>query len=152
MNKIQFDINDIGESGLHFKSEQPPTFLSDIGNSLSTVENIKINSNVSIDANIYKDDKQIVLNGYLNLKYTSPCSRCLTDVNLQINTELNLILVPDNGREVEYENDTIVIPYTGSTIDITDYLTEMISTSFPLKILCSDNCKGLCPNCGADLN
>ncbi|NIT14548.1 MAG: DUF177 domain-containing protein, partial [Candidatus Dadabacteria bacterium] len=37
-------------------------------------------------------------------------------------------------------------------IDITDYLTEMISTSFPLKILCSDNCKGLCSNCGADLN
>lgn len=152
MNKFQFDINEIGENGLHFKYEQSPTFLQDIGNSLSSVENIKFNSDVFIDANIYKDDKQIVLNGTLNLKYISPCSRCLKDVNQQINPELNLILVPDKEDKFEYENDTVVTSYKGTTIDITDYLSEMVSLSFPVKILCDTHCKGLCSNCGTDLN
>jgi uncharacterized protein len=152
MNKFRFDINDIGENGLHIKSEQPPTFLNDIGNSLFSVENIKFNSNISIDANIYKDQRQIVLSGSLSLKYVSPCSRCLTDVNLHINPALNLILVPNNEDDFQFENDTVVSSYSGSTIDITDYLSEMVSLSFPVKILCDTDCKGLCTNCGTDLN
>jgi len=152
MNKFEFDINEIGENGLHIKSEQAPDFLNDISNSLFCVENIKFNSNLFIDANIYKDQKQIVLNGSLSLKYVSPCSRCLTDVNLQINPELNLILVPNNEDIFEFENDTVVSSYSGSTIDITDYLSEMVSVSFPAKILCDQDCKGLCSDCGVDLN
>ncbi|NIP39512.1 MAG: DUF177 domain-containing protein [Candidatus Dadabacteria bacterium] len=152
MNKIQFDINEIGENGLHFKSEQPPAFLSDIGDSLNSIENIVFDSNVRIDANIYKDERQIVLNGSLNLSYISPCSRCLIDVALKLNSDLKLILVPDSKDEDEYENDTVVSSYSGNTIDITDYLTEMVSISLPVKILCDEACKGLCPDCGADLN
>ena len=152
MNKFEFDISEIGENGLHIKSEQAPTFLSDISNSLHSVENIKFDSNLCIDANIYKDHKQIVLNGSLSLQYVSPCSRCFTDVKLQINPDLNLILVPNNEDEFEFENDTVVSSYSGHTIDITDYLAEMVSVSFPVKILCNQDCKGLCLTCGVDLN
>ena len=152
MNKFQFDVSEIGENGLHIQSEQAPDFLNDISNSLYSIENIKFDSNVYIDANIYKDQKQIILNGTLNLKYVSPCSRCLTDVNLQINPQLSLILIPNNKDDFEFENDTVVSSYSGNTIDITDYLTEMVSISFPAKILCNQDCKGLCPDCGIDLN
>ncbi len=60
--------------------------------------------------------------------------------------------MPDKKDEFKYEDDTVVTSYTGSTIDITDYLCEMVSISFPVKILCDESCKGLCTNCGIDLN
>lgn len=153
MNRVQFNINEIGENGFHLKTEQPNAFLNDISGSLYSFDNIEFISNVLIDVDIYKENKQIVLNGNLYLKYKSPCSRCLEDVSQELNPVLNLILVPEsNDKEFEFENDTIVCSYSGNTIDITDYLSEVVSLSLPVKILCDEKCKGLCSNCGTDLN
>jgi uncharacterized protein len=45
-----------------------------------------------------------------------------------------------------------VLYYDSDQIDLTDRIIEAIVVDIPMKVLCSENCKGLCPYCGADLN
>ena len=42
--------------------------------------------------------------------------------------------------------------YTGESVDLESLLREQIILMMPLKPLCDENCKGLCPHCGANLN
>jgi uncharacterized protein len=50
------------------------------------------------------------------------------------------------------EEDLVSVSYQGDTIDFTNEVQEQVLMEIPLKPLCSEGCKGLCSNCGADLN
>jgi uncharacterized protein len=55
--------------------------------------------------------------------------------------------------EVELaEEDLVSVTFSGDEIDFTDEIAEQILLGLPYKALCSDDCKGLCFTCGADLN
>src|SRR3972149_1229351 len=56
-------------------------------------------------------------------------------------------LSSDEGDEdIDFET------YKGDEIDLGGYLRELIAMSLPIKVLCGEGCKGLCPNCGVNLN
>ncbi|MFH0912360.1 MAG: DUF177 domain-containing protein [Patescibacteria group bacterium] len=78
---------------------------------------------------------------------TQPCHRCLAPtilhVPLDFATEFNSKI---NSK------DTEKYPITNGEIDLSVPLTEEIIANFPLQVLCQDNCLGLCPQCGANLN
>ena len=50
----------------------------------------------------------------------------------------------------EKEEDFVVV--TGGKLDIDEQLLEILEIEFPTRVLCKEDCKGLCPVCGADLN
>jgi uncharacterized protein len=152
MEKLNFNVSDVGDDGLLINTEKPPAFFSDLTNSLYTRDNIELNSNILIKASVEKTDKQIYLNGYISLEIKSSCSRCLTMVSTIINPHFNLLLVPENTDQDEFifDSETVVESYKGNTVDITDYLYEILSVSIPVKMLCSKLCKGLCVYCGGN--
>lgn len=154
MEKVNFNISDIGDNGLNINIHQSPAFFSDLESSLYTRDKIELDSDIKITAYVEKNDKQLYLSGHLELKIKSPCSRCLTMVSKTINPDFNIVLLPEHAEDDEFvcDENTVVESYKGKIIDITDYLYEIISVSVPVKVLCRGNCKGLCMYCGSNLN
>jgi uncharacterized protein len=62
---------------------------------------------------------------------------------------------PEGRQEEEIElkyEDMEVAFYDGESLDVDLMTLEQIELALPMKFICDEGCKGLCPNCGADLN
>ena len=77
---------------------------------------------------------------------TFNCSRCLTSVEMNFNKKLNKMLLAKESDDL----DTIVI--VKNQLDLVETIKEEIIVSLPTQVLCSEDCKGLCPVCGINLN
>ncbi|MBQ7594343.1 MAG: DUF177 domain-containing protein [Synergistaceae bacterium] len=89
----------------------------------------------------------------LSVEIEAECARCLKPVTLEISGKL-LYLYHSRGAEAEDEEDfmPVEVDYFGRVLDVMPQINESLYTLMPTKILCREDCKGLCPNCGADLN
>lgn len=76
------------------------------------------------------------------------CGRCLKEFNAVNEAEVLEKFYPAGTENIE--KDAFV--YDSDVIDITEPLRESLLLAEPLQALCKDDCKGLCPVCGADLN
>ena len=75
------------------------------------------------------------------------CSNCLEPMQLNLKAELDVhyMRMPD-------PEDPDLYAYDASTIDLTDPVRDALTLEMPLRFLCREDCKGLCPHCGANLN
>lgn len=87
------------------------------------------------------------LAGLLKAEYVSRCSRCLNDIACEMN-----IKVSENFLEKDESTGPEVYTYEDNYILIDDVLKDNIILNLPVKQVCDENCKGLCPKCGVDLN
>jgi uncharacterized protein len=94
--------------------------------------------------------------GYISLKasaeisYESRCARCLKDISGKFILEFNRT-VAISGTLQNEDNDSFVIVKNGK-LDIDHELVEDLLLEFPSKLLCKEECAGLCPKCGKNLN
>lgn len=86
------------------------------------------------------------------------CSRCLEPVGVDVDDEIFLVLevaegddAPGGEREIGAE-DADLYPVEGGRLDVDALLREQLDLQLPVKPLCREDCKGLCPECGADRN
>ena len=85
------------------------------------------------------------------------CGRCLEPFQLPVDVPFELRYVPqtENAGEGEREigdDDLTTAFYKEGALDLVDLLREQFQLSLPMKPLCQDDCRGLCPECGANLN
>jgi uncharacterized protein len=79
------------------------------------------------------------------------CARCNKPVEVPMQVEISQRFAKESaGDEDEDEDDTE--PITNDHIDLENVIFHEIQLSIPMKVLCSEDCKGLCPICGQDLN
>ena len=95
-------------------------------------------------------NKAEVLHLSLDTEYTvkGRCDRCCRDVSVSRTAHLDAVLVRD--KQDEDRDDLIVVDQ--DEFDIYETVLESVMLDVPNKLLCSENCKGLCPVCGQDLN
>ena len=148
---MKIRVSDIGESGLHIKTFRKPEWLTNIPELYSDEGDTHLSSNINLDLLLTKVLKEISVRGNICFSIETPCARCLDTIDLILEPELNLILLPEYIPQEEDE-DIDFETYKGDEIDLGGYLRELIAMSLPIKVLCSDGCKGLCPNCGVNLN
>ncbi len=103
------------------------------------------------------DIEDIRLVGELVTSVEVACARCLEPVTRAISRKFDLLYRPqgaDAGREelsvTQAEAD--IGYYTGDGLLLEDVLREQILLAVPLKVVCREDCKGLCPQCGQNLN
>jgi uncharacterized protein len=95
--------------------------------------------------------------GHLTGEVELACSRCLEPIAPTVASDFDLRYVPrtenvgEGEREVE-EDDLATAFYEDEQIDLTHLIMEQFQLALPMKALCSAECKGLCPNCGTNLN
>ena len=82
---------------------------------------------------------------------TGSCVRCLEKAELALSDEL-LYLYSLRGKGSEDEEMIVEVGAFGKTLDITEQVWESLVLLLPFKLLCKEDCLGLCPSCGANLN
>jgi len=110
---------------------------------------------VSLAFDIYKDKDQFRLVGAVKTTLELPCSRCLEPFTWPVDSSFDLRYQPharntgEGEREIE-EDDLTTAFYENETIDLGQLMREQFYLALPMKPLCRDECKGLCPTCGTN--
>jgi uncharacterized protein len=112
---------------------------------------------VRLAFDLYKDNDQFRLVGSVQTSLELPCGRCLEPFRWPVDAAFDLRYQPharntgEGEREIE-EDDLTTAFYENDTIDLGQLVREQFYLSLPMKPLCRAECRGLCPQCGANLN
>ncbi|UCG77483.1 MAG: DUF177 domain-containing protein [Nitrospirota bacterium] len=107
---------------------------------------------------LFRDEDTVVVSGNVRAELEADCARCLSKFSTNIEVDMSLTLIPRSvsGKREEKQmltqEEVNVGYYSDEEIDISSLLTEQIKLNVPIRTVCSDDCKGLCSLCGADLN
>jgi uncharacterized protein len=106
---------------------------------------------------LQKHAHDILVRGHLAGQMDLSCSRCLESFAQPVAADFDLLLVPGTGTasaedEELSPTDLDLDYYTGEVVDLEGLLREQIILMIPVKPLCEEACKGLCPHCGVNLN
>jgi uncharacterized protein len=101
---------------------------------------------------------QVRLSGTVEALVGIDCARCLAPVVSAVAEPFDLLYEPAGRAETAAdeteldEEDLFVVFYHDGLIDVDDLVREQVELALPMSGLCSDECRGLCPECGINLN
>lgn len=97
------------------------------------------------------EDQKLLIKGTVDLEVLIPCGRCLeevpTSIHFDIDKELNIqgdSVVDEELEEIDY--------LIGFELDVDKLVYAEILVNWPMRVLCKDDCKGICKVCGMNLN
>lgn len=103
---------------------------------------------VRVKGTVLVDKGKLDLDVHLQTRVRLNCSRCLDEIGQEVSMKIQ-----ETWAQHVADDDLDTMPLSeGDTVDLTDLLTKDIISSLPIQILCSENCRGLCQECGANLN
>jgi uncharacterized protein len=146
----------------HFR--QPETDFTKVfqpADVASAEEEYRVTAPVDLKMVIHKDHDRFRLVGTVKTELELDCSRCLEPFKLPVDREFDLRYLPagavepeaDEDDEAEVEDDDVAVTfYRDEQIDLNELLREQFYLALPMKPLCSEGCKGICPQCGTNRN
>lgn len=115
-----------------------------------------LDNGIDVDAVLTNAGEGILVTGIVRADVTAPCDRCLDEAHLAIAGELNeyfLFHEPEEGSYLDDEDGPdFSLVGADATIDLEDAVWSALVMELPYVVLCRDDCKGLCPVCGENLN
>jgi uncharacterized protein len=153
------DIHDLELHPIEFDSEFQPGKI-DLGPDVRQQTALKAKGTAELLEEHEGRGKKIPdirLVGSLSTRLEASCARCLEPVALDVAREFDLLYRPEG---VDAGKDEISVTqaeaeigyYTGEGLPLEDFLCEQVLLSVPIKTVCREDCKGLCPYCGKNLN
>ena len=109
-------------------------------------DTIRLVEDVEGSVSVYKTDDNLYAEVTLSYKYGDNCARCNEVLENRISTNFNVTI---NGST---EEDDLNVELINDKIDLTDLIKQSIYLSKPLKVLCKEDCKGICIKCGSNNN
>jgi len=112
---------------------------------------------VRLSMDVHKDQERFRLVGRVQSALELVCSRCLepfvwpVDASFDLQYQPKAAYAEHEEREIR-EDDFSAAYYENETIDLGQLISEQFHLAVPMKPLCQDDCKGLCPQCGTNLN
>ena len=105
---------------------------------------------------VTKRGRVVFVEGRLEAGIELPCSRCMKPLTRDLDADFRYTYLPADKmpREAETEiaEEDVGVAYYEDTVDLGEIVLEQIVLGIPMKPLCAETCKGLCPYCGNDLN
>lgn len=98
-----------------------------------------------------RENKLLLISGSVDIEVGIPCGRCLEEVPTQICFDIDKELKVENGVVVDEEmeeTDYLI----GFELDVDKLVYAEILVNWPMKVLCKEDCKGICKVCGMNLN
>ena len=111
---------------------------------------------ISVQASYLGD--RVLVKGRWHVDLKDACSRCLEPTVYPLEEQFTEEFTRLHGSTPEASGDTEepegedILYFSGDVLDLAEYLRQSFLLSQPLKILCRDDCRGLCPGCGVDRN
>jgi len=100
----------------------------------------------------YAGDKKLEISGKGEVTAVIPCDRCLADVYVEIPLDFHKKVSVDPGSADEAEELDETNYIDGYSFDVEQLIYNELLVGWPTKILCSEDCKGICNVCGQNLN
>lgn len=152
MQQLIVDTADLGSDRLQLTGVFPPGVL-DLGSEVDQ------SGDVLWSGSVAREDGRIRFSGTLTATLEVPCDRCLDPSRVEVSGEFDLFfeqrdsLEYEENAEIELEEpDTRTAFMTGTHLNVAEVIAEQLQLAIPMKPLCGDGCRGLCPECGLNLN
>ena len=114
---------------------------------------LKVKGNISVEGTAIFSDDIITISVDISATVIQHCRRCLTEIDTAIRTHEVFEFRPEMDLDISSKGKTTIYNYKGeSEIDLMPIIKSFIRLKLEPYPLCSSDCKGLCPNCGANLN
>ena len=148
-----FNVDDITGDGFQIKTQRKSEWVTNIPELVDEKSDLGLAKDIDFDLTVTRVIRDISVNGKINFGIRAICSRCLSEVEKDLNSDVNLILTPKDeffseSGDVDLDHEF----YEGDTVDISSYLRELVAITIPITVICGNECKGLCSNCGINLN
>jgi uncharacterized protein len=111
---------------------------------------------IAVDLSYYRAGMELFFEGRLSAPMVASCARCAEEFSAPYVRPFRFVLAPraaadgDDGRL--RTEDLEFSLYEGDQIDLAPLVAEQLILALPSRALCRDDCQGLCPNCGTNLN
>lgn len=121
------------------------------------IDNIRALTDLRLKGSVDASDGRLVFSGVINGKVEADCSRCLKAFEVPLNIEVNAVYVrpelfsAESESELEADDLDVDVALDGK-IDCDEVIREQVLLELPVKMLCDQECAGLCDTCGTDLN
>lgn len=111
----------------------------------------KLTSPINVNGKVSNTNKGLYLDIDVDFTILDNCARCLDEVEVPIEYSIEGFLVKEGFDEDEFEEDDAFI-YDGQELNLVDIIEQTLDFNIPARILCNEECQGLCHECGANLN
>lgn len=126
------------------------TIIDSDDNPVLPPDDVSFTAPVRVNGYVTDNAGYMTLHAEAEIDYTSHCARCLEDIFGTFTLDFNRVVAIAGTLQNE-DNDSYVVVKNG-LLDIDRELVEDLLLEFPMKLLCRDNCKGICSRCGKNLN
>ena len=117
---------------------------------LPKINDVEFADNIHVTGEFKNTAGYMTLSLVCAIGYKSVCARCLKELEGTLNVNFEKTVCEEGDLQNQENDDYIEI--SDCIIDVDEAIIEDIILNFPAKLLCVEDCKGLCPKCGADLN
>ncbi|MBQ5802348.1 MAG: DUF177 domain-containing protein [Clostridia bacterium] len=140
---MEFDLSKLKASG-KFEVEFDEEYLIS-RNDLCDLPDVQFACNPRVSGHLSVLKTSCVVDAEITYTLAGSCSRCLTETQKTFTCLLQEEFLGHRNEEGAYT-------YTSNRLVLDQAIDDAIAMSLPLNLLCAEDCKGLCPKCGANRN
>ena len=148
---MRIELDKLEETGHSFAHRYEPEEI------VLDEEHVRLTAPPEVEGRVHRSGHEVYLRGQLNARAEVDCDRCLKTVAIPVETSFDVAYVPvadyasSEAAELQ-EEDLSLSVFDGETIDVDELVREQLLLALPSRALCGEECKGLCPTCGANRN
>lgn len=146
MSDLRINISRLSEGRHEFDLEAEP---SEVG------LDERFDQKVKVHAHLEKSGRQLALRARLSSSGKFTCDRCLDQFRKELVAQYSIVYSQEQHPSTlteEGEQELQIIGSDVNMIDLGEDVRQFLLLSVPVKLLCKEDCKGLCPSCGTNLN
>jgi uncharacterized protein len=149
---VFIDIEELGPDPLQIRHEYPAQALA------FDHPDASLTAPVRTEFTLIHKDRELLIRGTVGTEFRYKCSRCLKECSKPLFARFDLGYIP-NPEDTKPEEEISlkyaemeIGYYDGIRFDVDLMVLEQIELLLPMRFVCREDCRGLCPSCGADLN
>jgi len=146
VSDLRINISRLSEGRHQFELESEPSGLG-LDEHFSQL--------VRVHADLEKSSRQLSLTARLSSMGRFTCDRCLDSFERELAAQYSIVYLQDQQAPLEQgdiDQEVQVIGPDVNMLDLGEDVRQYLLLAVPVKLLCKDDCKGLCPHCGTNLN
>ena len=146
---MKIDLTNVMTSINKVEEKEVPIELSSFSSRLGDFPIHKKSPSLHRITNV--ENRQLLITGAVEIEVGLACDRCLEEVPTSLHFDINKELILQEGSAVDEEmeeTDYLI----GFELDVDKLVYAEILVNWPMKVLCKDDCKGICRVCGMNLN
>lgn len=151
---MKINVHDIEEASKDLVYDEPTASLSSELRH-GDVADFELPEKTTVQVSFHRAGDDLFFYGHIASRPVGQCARCLERYDFPLDVDFAVVLAPKPpaGQSPDRaEEDVDIGYYDGDEVDLTPIVREQIILALPTRPLCREECRGLCPQCGANRN